>query len=69
MQTEPLDALVEMREQNPHLHADHLIEEALERLQDAGVEAAPVVDRSDISIVCGVVTLSAVRKAFGVGKS
>jgi CBS domain-containing protein len=68
MPAEPLDTLVEMREENPHLHADHLIEEALEKLQDAGVEAAPVVDRSDVSVVRGVVTLAAVRRAFGVGK-
>ncbi len=69
MQSEPLDTLVEMREENPHLHADHLIEEALEKLQEAGVEAAPVVDRSDISVVRGVVTLAAVRQSFGVGKA
>jgi CIC family chloride channel protein len=69
MQSEPLDTLVEMREENPHLHADHLIEEALEKLQEAGVEAAPVVDRSDISVVRGVVTLASVRQSFGVGKS
>jgi CBS domain-containing protein len=67
MQSERLDVLVEMREDNPQLHADHSIDEALEKLQDAGVEAAPVVDRSDNSIVRGVVTLAAVRKAFGVG--
>ena len=68
MQSEPLDTLVQMRDENPHLHTDHLIEEALEKLQEAGVEAAPVVDRSDVSVVRGVVTLAAVRRAFGVGK-
>jgi CBS domain-containing protein len=69
MQSVPLDLLVEMREDNPQLHSDHLLEEALEKLQEAGVEAAPVVDRSDVSVVRGVVTLASVRRAFGVGSS
>jgi hypothetical protein len=35
MQSERLDVLVEMREDNPQLHADHSIEEALEGLPSA----------------------------------
>jgi CIC family chloride channel protein len=49
-----------------HLHPDQTVEEALERLQDAGAEAIPVLDRSDVTRPCGVMTLAAAQSAFGV---
>jgi CIC family chloride channel protein len=48
----------------PHIHTDQALEDALERMEDAGVNAIPVVDRADITHVLGVVTLSDARDAF-----
>jgi CIC family chloride channel protein len=49
-----------------YVHPDHLMEEALERLQDSGRNVIPVIDRADGSRQLGVLTLGAVRSAFGV---
>jgi CIC family chloride channel protein len=52
-----------------HLHPDHPIETALERFQDSGVEAIPVLERADGRRTCGVLTLAAAQSAFGVTRA
>lgn len=57
-----------LRPGGAHLHPDHSIEEALERLQDSGAEAIPVLDRTDATRPLGVMTLGAAQSAFGVNR-
>ncbi len=49
-----------------HVHTDHPLSLALERMGAAGVEILPVVSRADMSEVQGVVTLAAVLAAYGI---
>jgi CIC family chloride channel protein len=58
-------SLLAGREDIPHLHLDHFLEDALERMYEAEVDAIAVVDRADTNHVAGVVTLQAVQRAFG----
>ena len=48
----------------PHLHPDHSLELALERMGAAGVDALPVIDRFDAHHIVGVVYLSDVLAAY-----
>jgi CIC family chloride channel protein len=48
----------------PHVHPDHALEDALERMEAAELDAIAVVDRADARRVIGVVTLADVRAAF-----
>jgi CIC family chloride channel protein len=49
-----------------HVHLDHPLSIALERMGAAGVEALPVVSRADIRKLLGVITLPEVLKAYGL---
>jgi CIC family chloride channel protein len=49
-----------------HVHLDHPLSIALERMGSAGVEALPVVSRGDIRKLLGIVTLPEVLKAYGL---
>jgi CIC family chloride channel protein len=49
-----------------HVHLDHPLSIALERMGSAGVEALPVVSRADIRKLLGIVTLPEVLKAYGL---
>jgi CBS domain-containing protein len=48
----------------PHLHSDHSLSVALERLGAAGVDALPVVSRADVHKLEGVVALQDVLKFY-----
>jgi chloride channel protein, CIC family len=48
----------------PHVHADHSLEAALDRLEETESSAIAVLDRADINRVMGVATLDDVRAAF-----
>jgi CBS domain-containing protein len=49
-----------------HVHLDHPLSIALERMGSAGVEALPVVSRADIRKLLGIITLPEVLKAYGL---
>ena len=49
----------------PHLHSDHSLAVALERMGTAGVDALPVVSREDVHKLEGIVALRDVLKLYG----
>jgi CIC family chloride channel protein len=49
-----------------HVHLDHPLSIALERMGSAHVEALPVVSRADIRKLLGIITLPEVLKAYGL---
>jgi CIC family chloride channel protein len=60
----PVSALLLQGLEHPHVHPDHALEDALERMEDAGVDAVAVLDRSDVRKVRGMATLADVRAKF-----
>jgi predicted transcriptional regulator len=50
----------------PHLHMDHPLHLALERMSQDHLDLLPVVHRADIHKLEGIVTLSDVLDAYGV---
>jgi chloride channel protein, CIC family len=53
----------------PHLHADHSLTVALERLGTSHLDALPVVSRADVHKLEGIVTLHDVLKFYGFVQS
>jgi CIC family chloride channel protein len=53
----------------PHLHGDHSLHLALERMGASQLELLPVVSRANVHHLEGVVTLQDVLALYGVGKS
>jgi CIC family chloride channel protein len=53
----------------PHLHADHPLSLALERMGAYQVNALPVVNRANVHKLEGIVTLKDVLAIYGVGSS
>ncbi|MGC1417109.1 MAG: CBS domain-containing protein, partial [Candidatus Acidiferrum sp.] len=51
----------------PHLHVDHSLSLALERMGACQINAIPVVSRADIHKLEGMVTLKDVLAHYGVG--
>jgi CIC family chloride channel protein len=49
----------------PHLHSDHSLTVALERMGAAGLDALPVVSRADVNKLEGIVALQDVLKLYG----
>jgi CIC family chloride channel protein len=50
----------------PHLHADHSLDLALERMGREGYDLLPVVSRANVHEMEGVCSLLDVLRAFGV---
>ena len=50
----------------PHVHADHPLHLALERMSKAHIDILPVVGRADIHKLEGIVTLRDVLDSYGV---
>ena len=50
----------------PHLHADHSLDLALQRMGDSRLDALPVVSRANVRQLMGIVTLDDILKAYGV---
>ena len=50
----------------PHVHADHALHVALERMSGAHIDILPVVNRADVHKLEGVVTLRDVLDSYGV---
>ena len=55
-------------EEFPHLHLDHDLGLALERMGASGVNVLPVVSRANLRELLGVVTLHDVLRAYGVAQ-
>jgi CBS domain-containing protein len=49
-----------------HVHADHPLDVALERMGVAKVDVLPVVSRANIHLLLGVVALPDILNSFGV---
>jgi CIC family chloride channel protein len=54
------------RQEFPHLHSDHSLDVALDRLGVNGLELVPVVSRANLHEMLGVVRLQDVLRAYGV---
>jgi CIC family chloride channel protein len=50
----------------PHVHADHALHVALERMGASGLDLLPVVSRADINVPLGIITLPDVLTSFGL---
>jgi len=50
----------------PHVHTDHALHIALERMSSAHIDILPVVNRADVHKLEGVVTLRDVLDSYGV---
>ena len=50
----------------PHVHADHALHIALERMSSAHIDILPVVNRADVHKLEGIVTLRDVLDSYGV---
>jgi len=53
----------------PHVHPDHGLDLALERMGANQLEILPVVNRADVHKLEGVVTLRDVLNAYGVSRA
>ena len=63
----PLGEALDIKE-TPHLHDDHLLDIALERMGAAGANILPVVSRLDIRNLEAIVTLQDVMRVYGFAK-
>jgi chloride channel protein, CIC family len=64
--TRPLGELLEGKD-FPHLHADHSLDAALERMGEMKLDVLPVVGRANVRELEGIVTLADVLAEYGVG--
>jgi predicted transcriptional regulator len=53
----------------PHVHADHPLDVAMERMGVARLDLLPVVSRANVRSLIGVVQLPDILNSFGVGAS
>lgn len=53
----------------PHVHSDHALHLALERMSNAHVDILPVVSRADVHNLEGIVTMRDVLDSYGVDPS
>jgi CIC family chloride channel protein len=61
----PTDALTAAN--FPHVHLDHSLDATLRRMASSEINVLPVVSRSDIRDLKGVVTLKGILEAYGIG--
>ena len=66
--TETLEKFA-MEAEFPHLHSDHALSVALERLGSSRLDALPVVSRADVHKLEGIVTLQDVLNLYGFGET
>jgi len=55
-------------EELPHVHPDHSLSLALERMGTSGLNVLPVVSRADVRHLIGIITLDDILNAYGVSK-
>jgi CBS domain-containing protein len=65
---QPLASLVETLHV-PHVHTDHALHLALERMSKYHLDVLPVIHRADIHKLEGVVTLPDVLDAYGIDRN
>jgi len=53
----------------PHIHPDHSLDLALERMGDMHIDVLPVVSRANVREILGVVTLRDILRAYGIANS
>jgi CIC family chloride channel protein len=51
----------------PHVHTDHSLNMALDRMGSGQIDVLPVVSRADVNKLEGIVTLQDVLRLYGVG--
>lgn len=51
----------------PHVHIDHTLDVALQRMGEFRIDILPVVDRANVRHLKGIVTAAGVVRAYGVG--
>jgi CIC family chloride channel protein len=56
-------------EEFPHVHPDHTLSLALERMGNAKLHILPVVSRANVQQLLGIVVLEDVLEAYGLGRS
>jgi CIC family chloride channel protein len=56
-------------EEFPHVHPDHSLSQALERMGATGLNVLPVVSRANVRQMIGVIALDDILNAYGVAKS
>ncbi len=61
----PTEEITEAR--FPHVHADHLLDAAMRRMAASGLEVLPVVSRTNVRELMGVVSLKDILGAYGIG--
>jgi CIC family chloride channel protein len=52
----------------PHVHPDHSLSVALERMGNTGLNVLPVVSRANVHQLMGIIALEDILDAFGVAK-
>ena len=57
-----------MDERAPHVHPDHSLSVALERMGTTGLNVLPVVSRANLRQLIGIIALEDILDAFGVTK-
>jgi CIC family chloride channel protein len=62
------DLVAESATTPPHVHPDHQLSLALERMGASGLNVLPVISRADVRKLVGIVVLDDVLRAFGVTK-
>jgi CIC family chloride channel protein len=63
---QPLGALIKVDE-FPHVHMDHSLSMALDRMGSSQLDVLPVVNRANVHKLEGIVTLQDVLRLYGVG--
>jgi CIC family chloride channel protein len=61
-----LGDLISGNEDFPHVHADHSLNTALDRMGSAGLDALPVVNRANVHQMLGIVTVDDVLALYRV---
>ena len=64
----PLAELLPASSEFHHLHPDHSLSLALERMGTSGFNVLPVVSRANVHLLIGVVVLDDILNAYGVTK-
>jgi CIC family chloride channel protein len=63
---QPLSAIIKV-EDFPHVHMDHSLNMALDRMGSSQLDVLPVVNRANVNKLEGIVTLQDVLRLYGVG--
>jgi len=53
----------------PHVHADHTLDFAMRRIGESGLPVLPVVSRTNIRELTGIVSMADILSAYAVGKA